>query len=165
VEEEMAEFFIRAETTRVKTAVGSFVYGKRLSHVVSIRRPDGSFIPVAARFDTGSEFTVIPTSVADRNGVVYSKEQHMAVKVTGTTGDAIGYPGTATLRFDGINGWEIALKCLFVEKAKRMLIGLPDQLNNFDFSSTERPSKHGVKTRGVLYELRQQNHGTVLDKK
>jgi len=156
----MSQFFVRARNVASRTRSGELLPGKQLSHTVAVRKNDATFQPiVGVVFDTGAQHTVIPAAVADKYGIPYSKDGSLAVDLKGATGKAVGYAGQATLRIHGLPGWEFEVPCLFVEGAERMLLGLPDQLRNFDFKSLLGGEGPDPMAAGVLYSLRADHAG------
>ncbi len=147
----MDQFFVRATNVISRTRAGKPIPGRRLAHTVSIRKRDGTFQPVVgAVFDTGAQHTVVPTRLADKFDIPYSADSNEAVRVTGATGRATGYPGQITMRFPELSGLEFDIPCLFVDGASRLLIGLPDQLPNFDFTTHKKVEAGGAAILGVL---------------
>jgi hypothetical protein len=127
-----------------------------LQPTVAIRTASGAFIPLTFLFDTGTQLTTVPLSLARAKGIPFSLRQSIGFR--GTTSSGHGFLAPLWFSFPQLPQWQFESACCFTpDPIPRLLLSLADLIRHFTLRTT-LPTPvypHG----GVVLRLRPDHGG------
>ena len=120
-----------------------FRFGQLLHEVrfnIGIRAADGSFPLVPFLLDTGTQFSTISISLANRLGIQFSRDQ--LVTIRGVTGSGRGYMSPIRFSLPQLPEWQFeTLACFTPHVLSVMLLSLSDLVDHFELHTSYQPTE------------------------